>query len=84
MSSPIQTLKTELSRANRLLEYYRQFAPESPGISVPPPGYFVHATSDGWVAGRLIDGHLHPLPGHFDQEEEAVALCNQDHQETLS
>lgn len=72
----IERLRADLHQTQRLLEYYRDFAPETPSVSVAPPGFFAHQISDGeWAAGRLINGQLHILDRGLPDEEAAVAAA---------
>lgn len=80
----IERLRGEITRANQLLEYYRDFAPDNPSVSVAPPGFFTHQIGNqNWAMGRLINGQLHIMEQGIDDDETAVAAAWKAYQELV-
>lgn len=78
----IDRLRQELSQANKLVEFYRQFQTGIVSKSSTPPCYFVHLMSDGkWGAGRVFDGRLDVLSQGHATEQDAVDTCWAHYQE---
>lgn len=72
----IRRLKQDLAKTCDLVEYYRQFAPQYPSVSVPPSRYFARLLPDGkWGWGWVVDGRIEVLGKGLDDEPAAVAAC---------